>query len=318
MILELDRESARLLVRRDGTSALMRQAKADDSGLRELAQAIRNIEGAPASVLLHLPSAVALSKPVSLPLAARRNLRTVLGFEMEHETPFSQGEVYWDFAVRHEDKATGRIYVDLFIVPRTVADPMIEHLREAGIAIEGIEIVGGALSGTVMRFAPARRLQWLSNDRQLMMLTIGAGVLLLLAIILPFVRQEFALSSANSTIESLRGQAEAAGTLRQSIDQSAGAAGVVARDRAHEGDLLTTLAAVTKLLPDDSHLTSLTLREGHLTMTGLSPSAAHLIDLLAKSASFRNPTFEAPVTQSENGRMENFTISVTLAGVGGS
>jgi general secretion pathway protein L len=318
VILELDRESARLLVRRDGTAALMRQAKADDSGFRELAQAIRNIEGAPPAVLLHLPSAVALCKPVSLPLAARRNLRTVLGFEMDHETPFARDEVYWDFAIRQEDKVAARIYVDLFIVPRTVADPMIEHLRDAGIAVEGIEIADGALSGTVMRFAPAKRLQWLAGDRRLMALTVGAGVLLLLAIVTPFLRQELALSSLNGAIESLRGQAEAAGTLRQSIDQSTGAVGVVARERTRSGDLLTTLAAVTKLLPDDSHLTSMTLREGHLTMTGVSPSAAHLIDLLAKSATFRDPTFEAPVTQSENGKMENFTISANLAGVGGS
>jgi general secretion pathway protein L len=318
VILELDRESAKLLVRRNGATALMRQAKAEDPGFRELAQAIGNIEGTPASVLLHLPSAVVLYKTVSLPLAARRNLRTVLGFEMDHETPFARDEVYWDFAVRQEDKAAGRVHVDLFIVPRTVADPMIEHLREAGIAVEGIEIADGVLSGTVLRLAPAKRLKWLAGDRPLMALTGAAAVLLLLAIVTPFIRQELALSSANATIESLRGQAEAAGSLRQSIDQSTGAAGVVARERARTGDLLTTLAAITKLLPDESHLTALTLRDGHLTMTGVSPSAAHLIDLLAKSVTFRDPTFEAPVTQSDNGKMENFTISATLAGVGGS
>jgi len=42
-------------------------------------------------------------------------------------------------------------------------------------------------------------------------------------------------------------------------------------------------------------------REGHLTITGVSPSAAHLIDVFAKSSAFRDPTFESPVTQSDKG-----------------
>jgi general secretion pathway protein L len=318
VILELEPETARLLVRRDGAVALMRQAKADETGFRELGQALATIEDLPAFVILRLPPASVLRKPVSLPLAAKRNLKTVLGFEMDRETPFARDEVYWDFAVRHEDKAAGRVYVDLFIVPRAVADPVVDNLRAAGIAVDGVEIGEEVKGAAVIKLAPAQRWHWLTGDRPLLALTASAGVLFLLAILTPFIRQEFALSSANSTIEALSGPAEAAGSLRQSIDQSSGAAGVIGRERERTGNLLETLAAVTKLLPDDSHLTALTLREGHLTITGVSPSAAHLIDVFAKSSAFRNPTFESPVVQSEKGHLEAFTISVTLVGTAGS
>ncbi len=318
VILELDRETAKLLVRRNGAIALMRQAKADENGFRELSQALATVEDLPPSIILRLPPATALRKSVSLPLAAKRNLRTVLGFEMDRETPFARDEVYWDFAVDREDKAAGRVYVDLFIVPRAVADPVVDNLRAAGIAIDGVEISGESNAGTVIRLAPSRRWQWLTDDRPLLALTAGAAVLFVLAVLTPFIRQELALSSANSAVKALSSQAEAAGSLRQSIDQSSGASGVIGRERVHTGNLLGTLAAVTKLLPDDSHLTALTLRDGHLTITGVSPSAAHLIDVLAKSSAFRDPTFESPVVQSDKGHLETFTISATLIGTVGS
>ncbi len=318
MILDLDGEAARLLVRRGGVIALMRQARADENGFRELGQALATVDDLPPSVILRLPPASVLRKPVSLPLAAKRNLKTVLGFEMDRETPFARDEVYWDFAIDHEDKAAGRVHVDLFIVPRAVADPIVDTLRAAGIAVDAVEIGEGSRGGAVIRLAPARRWQWLTADRPLLALSVGAAVLFLLAILTPFIRQEIALSAADSAIEALSGQAEAAGSLRQAIGQSSGAAGVIGRERARSGNLLATLAAVTKLLPDDSHLTALTLREGHVTITGVSPSAAHLIDLFAKSSAFRDPTFESPVVQSDKGHLETFTISATLVGTAGS
>lgn len=318
VILELDRDIAKLLVRRDGAIALMRQAKADENGFRELGQALTTVEDLPSTVILRLPPASVLQKPVSLPLAAKRNLKTVLGFEMDRETPFARDEVYWDFAVDREDKAAGRVYVELSIVPRAAVDPVIDNLRAVGIAIDGVEISEGTGGGAIIRFAPMRRWQWLTADRPLLALTAGAATLFLLAILTPFIRQEFALSAANATINALSGQAETAGSLRQAIDQSSGAAGVIGQERARTGNLLGTLAAVTKLLPDDSHLTALTLREGHVTITGVSPSAAHLIDVFAKSSTFHDPTFESPVVQSDKGHLETFTISATLAGAAGS
>ncbi len=318
VILDLDGETAKLLVRRGGAVALMRQSKADEGGFRELSQALATVEDLPRSVILRLPSASVLHKAVSLPLAAKRNLQTVLGFEMDRETPFARDEVYWNFVVGRDDKTSGRVRVDLFIVPRAIAEPVVDSLRAAGIAIDGVEIGEQNRGGAVIRLAAARRWEWLTGDRSLLGLTAGAAVLFLLAILTPFIRQELALSAANSTIAALSSQADAAGSLRQSIDQTSGAAGVIGRERVHTGNLLGTLAAVTKLLPDDSHLTALTLREGHLTITGVSPSAAHLIDVLAKSSAFRDPTFESPVVQSDKGHLETFTISATLAGVTGS
>jgi len=317
-ILDLDRESVKLSVRRDGAIALMRQAKADEHGFRELSQALSTVEDLPPSIILRLPPASVLHKSVSLPLAAKRNLKTVLGFEMDRETPFAREEVYWDFAVSREDKSAGRLHVDLFIVPRAAADPVVDNVRAAGIAIDGIEIGEGARGGALIRLAPARRWQWLTADRPLLALTAGTAALFLLAILTPFIRQEIALSATDSAIEALSRQAETAGNLRQAIDQSSGTAGVIGRERARTGNLLGTLAAVTKLLPDDSHLTALTLRDGHVTITGVSSSAAHLIDLFAKSTAFRDPTFESPVVQSDKGHLETFTISATLAGTAGS
>jgi general secretion pathway protein L len=80
------------------------------------------------------------------------------------------------------------------------------------------------------------------------------------------------------------------------------------------GSAIATLAAATKSLPDETYLTALSLKAGRLTMSGLSPSAAQLIGLLARTPAFREPAFDAPVVESESTGLEAFTITVNVAG----
>jgi general secretion pathway protein L len=146
----------------------------------------------------------------------------------------------------------------------------------------------------------------------------AAGALLLLVIATPFIRQQMAFAAADSTIDSLTTGAREAAALRQSVDQNSVAIDFLSKERVRTGSVLAALAATTRLLPDDSHLTALSLHAGRITITGLSPSAAHIVDLLAKSPDFREPAFDAAVVRNEQGGLETFTISATLTGAGGS
>jgi general secretion pathway protein L len=66
------------------------------------------------------------------------------------------------------------------------------------------------------------------------------------------------------------------------------------------------------LLPDDTFLTSISLRRDHLTMEGHSTAATKLIAAMAADPGLKNPSFGAPVLRGENGT-DVFTIQ---AGVG--
>jgi general secretion pathway protein L len=315
VILEWGADVVTLLIRSKGTISSIAQSTADEAGLQELAQALRHERSVPPMVLLRLPPEWELRKPLSFPIAARRDLKNLLGFEIDRETPFARAEIYWSYALRRQDLAHGRFEVDLLLVPRRSADPLIEAARRVGLDPVAVEVGGGPQGAHLVPL----KVQTLSTsfrpDRPWISRVAAAGALGLIAIAAPFAFQEWAIASADATIASLEAQANEAAHLRQSADQFARTADFFKQSE-HHGSGLATLGAVTRSLPDDSYLTALTLRGNRLTMSGLSPSAALLVGLFAHSPLFREPSFDSPVVGSENGDLERFTISVSLTQAG--
>jgi general secretion pathway protein L len=119
------------------------------------------------------------------------------------------------------------------------------------------------------------------------------------------IRELAALDGGIAAGQATASQAEA---LRREIDRLAGSADLVRNELNKAGRPLEVLAAVTRLFPDDTYLTELTLRQRKLTLTGRSAGAARLIGALAADSRFRNPGFAAPVTRVEALRAEVFTI----------
>src|SRR5262249_24918058 len=136
---------------------------------------------------------------------------------------------------------------------------------------------------------------------------------LLAALAGPLVYELWAIRSAEAEIAAISAQAQEAATLRQSADTLAQTSDFFRRDNGQHASVLSTIAAVTRALPDDSYLLGLTLRGNRLTLTGRSPSAAQLIGVFAHLPLFREPAFDTPVVKAEDSDLENFTISVALA-----
>lgn len=313
-IVDVGDEGVSLLMRRDGVvSCLSRSHEGNESGYRQIAELIARMEAPPRQLLLRLPSAMILKKLVSFPLAARRDLESLIGFEMDRETPFGRNEVYWNYVTRKQDPASGRLDVELFIVPRPFVEPILAGAKAGGLEPTGIELDTDSDRTQVIRLGAVKRWEWLLTDRKLVnKLGIAAGVLFL-AIVIPLIYQEIMISIDDSRISGLKDQAREASALRQTVDQANGVLALVAKERARCGGTLDVLAATTRLVPDDSHLTALSLRSGRLTITGLSPAAARLVDLLAQSAAFREPSFDSPVVQNDESGLETFTISASLS-----
>jgi general secretion pathway protein L len=78
------------------------------------------------------------------------------------------------------------------------------------------------------------------------------------------------------------------------------------------GRPLVVLAAATRILPDDTYLTEIELRQRKVALSGRSAGAARLIGALPSDPEFRNPGFSAPVTRLEALRAELFTINAEV------
>src|SRR6202044_2503244 len=116
-ILEVNKTNFVLWVWRDGAYSRIGQG-----ALSNLKALLASVTGLPHLLLLRVASEHVLHKRLTLPSAARRDLKSLLGFEIDRETPFEQGEVYWNYVAGPTDKSRGKFELDLLIVPRSHAD----------------------------------------------------------------------------------------------------------------------------------------------------------------------------------------------------
>jgi general secretion pathway protein L len=260
----------------------------------------------PAAVILQLDAGQLLEKELALPLAAEHNLDQVLAFEMDRETPFSAEEVYWDAAVIGRDRGLGRILVRLSLVPRAAVSDLVDALRAAGLGPSRLAaaLPDGALRAIALDHAGRIRSGW--RGRAAPILAAACAVLALAAIGLPFLRQAQAIGAVDAQIAALQPGVDEAAVLRNRISGSGNDA--IAALRAQTPDALRVLAAATDALPDDTYLLSLALKDGKLSLSGRSVSAAPLLGALAANGAFTDPSFAAPVTMEGDGTLQAFSI----------
>ena len=108
------------------------------------------------------------------------------------------------------------------------------------------------------------------------------------------------IESLSLEVEKVKHQkAEAQAVSRQLQDLWGGKGPVASK--------LQILALVTQTIPDHTWLYSLRLNPKYLEISGMSRSAADLIQLLDKSGLFSKTQFSSPIVNDASGN-ENFTI----------
>lgn len=282
--------------------ALMLRRQGHMRRLRGLNEPQRGASLPSLPVMLRLPASRLLSRDLTLPLAAARDLQTMLRFEMDRLTPFAAGELFWGISAQMQDRAQETLRLRLSIVPRAPVEALLGFLAEQKLTPSWIEHETGLIP---LNAGPRRH--W----RQAA-LTGLCMALALACLALPFIRQQMALSEANALVAERAPAAHVAETLRAQLAAAASGRAAIAAAR-RQGDALQVLAALTQALPDDTWLADLSLKSGSLTMDGQSANAAKLIALLAAVPGLQNPSFTAPVTRTNDGTADLFSLRAGLA-----
>jgi len=256
------------------------------------------------ATFLRLPPDAVLSRDLVLPLAAGDHLRTVIGFDMERLTPFTADELYWSVSGLQRDRARGKLSLKLTFVLRAQVEALRPALARLRLAPTCIETAHGRIELTAK---PGR-----ADGLRQHALSALCGVLALLCVALPFLRQKLALDAVAQTIAAETPAAEQAMALRRQIAIADSGRAIVASAR-HDGDALQVLAMLTAALPDGTWLSDLALNAGDLTIDGQSSNAAKLIGLLSAVPGLRNPSFTAPVTRTADGSADLFSLHATVA-----
>jgi general secretion pathway protein L len=263
--------------------------------------------------VLRVPRRMALIRDLTLPQAAEENLREVVGFEMDRYTPFQVVDAYYDFRIVERDRLAQQLRVKLVTVPRTLLDGWLERVRELGVA-PAIVDVGGM--ETLVNLLPEqerprerRVLQRLNLILVLLAVILGAG-----AAFIPVWKERAAVIVLAPRVEVAQKRAEAVAILRRKLEKSLESSQFLSTHRNNMPIASDVLLELTRLLPDGTWLSQLTMKEGMVDLRGESTEASALIARLQGSALFQSAEFRSPITTNSASGRDRFYIQASIAG----
>jgi general secretion pathway protein L len=263
-----------------------------------------------------IPAERALTRRLSLPAAAEDNLRQVLSFEMDRQTPFKADQVYFDSRVVGHDASGRNAQVELVLIPRGQLDKELGTLPSGANDLDGVDTwreAPGQGRRHINLLPPERRAR-----RRNMRLPVNLG-LAALALVLFVIAMDESLANRAAAVEAMRVEVEKANTdakqvaaLKKTLVDSIGGANFLT-DRKRKGPLTVALVNdLTERLPLDTYLERLQIENKQVQLQGQAQEAAKLIALLGTSPCLGNPGFQGQVQPDPRTGKERFQITAEL------
>jgi general secretion pathway protein L len=294
---------------------------ASPSEMRQaFAAAVRGVHLRRAEIVVELPADRVLQRIVDLPMAAAENLREVLSFEMDRNTPFQADEVAFDYRVTGTDSIAKRITVDLAVVPRTLIERAIAVAEAFGVRPDRVAAAGSGVADSAVNLLP--RAAWSGRGtfaRRLSVgLTIVAFALAVAAAYLPLHERRQILAAYEARLAESRAAALQADAVKQRVTAALEHTRFLIDRRLSTPTTAGVLNEVSERLPDDTWLIQLRVRGDQLTLSGFSPAAASLIAGLENSPMLSEVRFGSPVTVDPRVGRERFNLSAVVTAAPGS
>lgn len=262
---------------------------------------------------LCLPTNQVLRRHLYLPAAARADLRRVVGYEMDRQTPFHVGDACFD--VRPLGTAAdGRLMVELVLAPRSRLEPLLQRLAAMGARVDAVDVADdrGRLGVNLLDAAarpahphPRRRLNLALAGLAIVLLALGMGQWL--------HNRRSTLAAMQTQVDALHGRARQVTHLRSQLVQRLGATGFLVRQRAQSPAMIDVLADVTHRLPDDTWLERFSVdATGHVSLQGQSPHATQLLKRMSGSVYLGDPGFQGVIQTDARTGKERFYMTAQL------
>ncbi|MEO7149510.1 MAG: PilN domain-containing protein, partial [Rhodanobacteraceae bacterium] len=282
------------------------------------AQACHGIDMADRRLVLLLPPSCALQRRLQLPVVAGSDLRRVIGYEIDRQTPFRPEQVDYDVRVLEVDAPSGQLVVELVAAPRTAIDPLLERLRALGIAPDVVDVCVEDTPGVgrigVNLLSLAQRPRRAHPQRRVNAILAAACLLLaVLAMSQWLANRRAALDAMQAQVDSLHAQARQASALREELVNAAGASGFLAARKRAMPSALSVLQDLTARLPPDTWLERFSLdAQGGVDLQGESAKAAGLIDTLRASPLLTEPKLQGVIQPDPATGKERFDLAAQL------
>lgn len=260
---------------------------------------------------LLLPAEAVLLRRLSFPAAAAGNIRALVGFEIDRQTPFRPDQVEFDCRVLPADKGARQVSVELAVVTRERLDRELAALGALAAGLDAVDLAHGAgRAGFNLLPAPRRR----PKDYRPLLINLAmlafSALMLLLAMGQLVDNRRAAVEALQAEVEERRVEARRTSQLRKTLEEAAAAANFLAEHKTQRPTTIGLLRDLTDILPDDTFLERLTIAGPDLSLTVQSASAAKLIQLFQASPGFADPTLLGAVQPDSRTGKDRATLTV--------
>lgn len=272
------------------------------------------IENPGVRTIFCVPESRALTRNLTLPAAAEENLRQVLSFEMDRQTPFKADQVYFDSRISARDAVSRTLRVDLVVLPRAVLDAQLGAVAGGDLEIDGVDVRASEASGgsrrginllPLERRAKARDRRWMINAA----LAAAALVLLVFNMSESLQNRAIAVETMQSEVDKAAVAAREVLELRKALQDSVEGANFLSEKKQKGPSVVALLDDLTARLNDDTYLERLSIENNQIQLQGQSKEAASLISVLGESPFLANPKLEGQIQPDPRTGKDRFTIS---------
>jgi general secretion pathway protein L len=256
-----------------------------------------------------------LFKEVTLPIEAEENLREVLAFEMDRQTPFNANQVYYDYVINGRDKQNRTLDITLILAPVDKIASPLRQLYEHGIKINAISPCEEVISklNAVNLLPPERREKPRKRYRLINLLLFLVVISVVIGnLIVPVWQKSILAEQLEMTQYSSQQKADEASELKAEVAQAEIENRFLENKKRSSLQALEILNELSLLLPDDTWISHFEIRDEKVHLHGQSVASAALIPFIESSKLFRNVSFRSPVTQNKKNNTERFHISAEL------
>lgn len=269
--------------------------------------------------IVSLPDQKILQTTVTLPVEAMENLREVLGYEIDRQTPFQLEQVYYDYDLQPHRSGQQQISVKLLVVPRKTMDPLLEVLEKWGLQ------PGQVTTATYLEqlsdrkkvpnlLPPARTREKNVNKATVnRLLVISAICLALATLLLPLYQQRSTIRNLEVEIETRQAEAEASRVLLDELNRLVPETRFAWKRKLQAILVIELLNELSVILPDDTWLQRIEIAGTTVKLQGTSSSASALIGILENSTMIQNAVFVTAVARDPRTGKERFQISADVS-----
>ncbi len=264
-------------------------------------------------VVLQLGADEALAQVITLPQAAVKNLRQVIGFELDRLTPFPPQQIYYDAGLLAQQPATRSISVQFVMVLRSVLDPMLDELRSSGLIPDRVTVRGDRADCNLLppdlrprRISLSRRLRWLLT----ILVLVSAATLAAL----PLWQQRSLVLALIPQVNMAQQRAQKVARLRRELATAVELAHFLPDKRREEPKLINVIEELTQVIPDNTWVEQFAVRGNRIELHGRSKEASALLPLIEKSPLFEGATFQSPITRDPRSGEDRFYLTAQIVG----